>query len=88
MQNNISIRNLFIYLILFLSTYYLSLTFISASLDKIVDPYEFSKSITAYEISPYSVNNFVALILPWIELICGILLFIAFFCFILLKHNN
>ena len=87
MKNNISIRNLFIYLVLFLSTYYLGLTFISASLDKIVDPHEFSKSITAYEISPYSINNFVALVLPWIELICGILLFVSFFFFFKNKNN-
>lgn len=86
MKNNISIRNLFIYLVLFLSTYYLGLTFISASLDKIVDPHEFSKSIIAYEISPYSINNFVALVLPWIELICGLLLLISFYFFF--KYGN
>ena len=87
MKNNISIRNLFIYLVLFLSTYYLGLTFISASLDKIVDPHEFSKSIIAYEISPYSINNFVALVLPWIELICGLLLLISFYFFFKYRNN-
>ena len=54
--------------ILFLSMCYLGYVFISASLDKIMDPVSFSKSINNYEITPYWINNLVALILPWIEL--------------------
>ena len=79
MKNNISIRKIFIYLILFLSIYYLGLTFISASLDKIVNPYDFSKSIMGYEIFPNSMTNLVALVLPWIELICGFILVVSLF---------
>ena len=55
----------------------LGYVFISASLDKIIDPVSFSKSINNYEITPYWINNLVALILPWIELICGFLMFIS-----------
>ena len=63
--------------ILFLSMSYLGYIFISASLDKIIDPVSFSKSINNYEITPYWINNLVALILPWIELICGFLMIIS-----------
>ena len=63
--------------ILFLSMCYLGYVFISASLDKIIDPVSFSKSINNYEITPYWINNLVALILPWIELICGFLMIIS-----------
>tara|TARA_B110000014_G_C20018193_1_gene528154 strand:+ start:113 stop:580 length:468 start_codon:yes stop_codon:yes gene_type:complete len=63
--------------ILFLSMCYLGYVFISASLDKIMDPVSFSKSINNYEITPYWINNLVALILPWIELICGFLMIIS-----------
>ena len=41
-KNNINLTDL----VLFLSAYYLGLTFISASLDKIVDPCDFSKAIS------------------------------------------
>lgn len=63
--------------ILFLLTAYLGWIFIVASLDKIVDPIAFSKSISNYKITPYWINNIIALILPWIELICGLLMFIS-----------
>ena len=63
--------------ILFLLITYLGWIFIIASLDKIVDPIAFSKSISNYKITPYWINNIIALILPWIELICGLLMFIS-----------
>ena len=69
-------KKIFIF-ILFLLIAYLGWIFVSASLDKIVDPVLFSKSITNYEITPYWINNIIALVLPWIELICGLLMFIS-----------
>jgi putative oxidoreductase len=77
------LRHLILKLIIFLSAYYLSLTFIAASLDKIIDPLTFSKMISNYDITPYWTNNFVALILPWLELICGLILFFG-----ILYNNN
>lgn len=52
----------------------LGLTFIYASLDKIVNPSDFSNLIDNFHISPVSLSNLVALFLPWIELICGLCL--------------
>ena len=80
-KNNMILRKLF-NLFLFIAVAYIGWTFISASLDKISDPSSFSKSIINYEITPYWINNLVALTLPWVELICGILIFIGFYYFI------
>ena len=77
MKSVISLRKIIFNLVLFLSAYYLGLTFISASLDKIVDPFDFSKAILNYEIMPYWTINLTAIVLPWLELICGLLLFIG-----------
>ena len=77
MKNKISLRKIFFNLILFLLAYYLGFTFISASLDKIADPYTFSNDILNYEIIPYWIVNLSALFLPWIELVCGLLLLFA-----------
>jgi uncharacterized membrane protein YphA (DoxX/SURF4 family) len=51
--------------------------FIFASIDKIASPAYFAGTIQNYQILPESLINFVAIILPWLELICGILLVIG-----------
>lgn len=66
---------------------YIGWTFISASIDKIIDPAIFSKNISNYEITPYWINNLVALTLPWVELLCGILIIIGLFLFFNRKSN-
>ncbi len=48
--------------------------FIYASFDKILNPYDFAKAIYNYQILPDILINAVAIILPWTELLCGILL--------------
>lgn len=48
--------------------------FIYASIDKIINPLEFSDTIDNYQILPIAMNSIIALILPWAELIIGILL--------------
>ena len=50
------------------------LVFIAAALPKTVDPPGFAKAIWAYELVPTWALNPMALILPWLELICGLLL--------------
>ena len=77
MKKEISLIKISFNFCLFLCVYYLGFTFIAASLDKIVDPYQFSESITNYQITPYWISNLVALILPWLEFICGLLLIIS-----------
>lgn len=74
-------------IILSISSIYIAYTFIFASLDKIANPASFAKDISNYEITPYWINNLVALTLPWVELICGILIIVGLFLFINKKSN-
>lgn len=46
--------------------------FIYASFDKITDPNSFSQNIHNYGVTPIYLENIIALILPWIELIIGL----------------
>jgi len=52
----------------------LGLTFIAAALTKIVDPPDFAKVIWAYSLFPPWSLHPLALILPWLELFCGLAL--------------
>ena len=52
--------------------------FISASIDKIIDPISFSNIIDNYHITPILFNNLLALFIPWLELIIGICLIFNF----------
>ena len=48
--------------------------FIYASLDKIANPADFAKAIGNYHVLPFGLENLLALFLPWLELLTGILL--------------
>lgn len=48
--------------------------FVMVSIGKISDPAHFAKEINNYNILPYMSVNFLAIIMPWIELICGLLI--------------
>lgn len=50
------------------------LIFVMAGMEKIVNPSGFAQSIANYKILPQTFINITAIILPWFELICGILL--------------
>lgn len=50
----------------------LGIVFIWASLGKIADPSAFSDNIDNYHITPVAVNNLIALVLPWLELLVGV----------------
>ena len=52
----------------------LGLLFIIASIPKIVDPPSFAHMIYNYKIVPWSLINPMALIMPWVELLCGLAL--------------
>ena len=52
----------------------LGLMFIYASLDKIAHPEEFAKQIGYYKALPFGLENVLAIVLPWTELIVGICL--------------
>ena len=52
----------------------LGLVFIAAALPKIADPPGFAKAIWAYALFPSWALNPLALLLPWLELFCGLAL--------------
>lgn len=54
----------------------LGLLFIYASLDKIWNPGLFAKSIANYRILPLPLLHISAIVLPWLELICGLALIV------------
>ena len=62
----------------------LGLMFIYAGAEKISDPEAFAISISNYRLLPTAAINFFAIILPWIELVAGILLIFG----IAVKENS
>lgn len=53
---------------------FLGFIFIFASVTKVTDPEGFSLSIYNYKLMPDFIINFLAIAIPWIELVAGILL--------------
>jgi putative oxidoreductase len=57
----------------------LGIVFIYSSLDKIYYPADFALAVQNYQIVPDILTNLIAIILPWIEFGCGLLLTIGLF---------
>ncbi len=57
----------------------LGIVFIYASIGKIQNPADFAMAIENYRILPPSLSHYAALLLPWLELYCGIFLILGFF---------
>ena len=57
----------------------LGLVFIYASYDKILDPGKFARDIANYHIIPFGLENSIAIILPWIELLIGLGIILGIF---------
>jgi putative oxidoreductase len=55
----------------------LGVIFVAAALPKIVDPPSFAHMIYNYKILPWPLINPLALIMPWIELLCGLALILG-----------
>ena len=55
----------------------LGVFFVAAALPKIVDPPSFAHMVYNYRILPGGVINLMALVMPWIELLCGLALILG-----------
>ena len=62
----------------FLSRVILGGIFIYAAVGKILYPADFSEAITNYQLVPVMFTNLIAIVLPWVELVAGILLLNGF----------
>jgi uncharacterized membrane protein YphA (DoxX/SURF4 family) len=58
----------------FLSRVILGGIFIYAAVGKILYPADFSEAITNYQLVPVMFTNLIAIVLPWVELVAGLLL--------------
>ena len=55
----------------------LGVIFVVAALPKIVDPPSFAHMIYNYHLVPGALINLMALVMPWIELLCGLALILG-----------
>ncbi len=53
--------------------------FIWAGVLKIIDPLEFAQNIANYRVVSRDISFFLALVLPWLEVLCGILVILGIF---------
>ncbi len=68
------IKNKFSEYFLFIARIFLGFLFIYAGAEKISNPADFSQSIMNYKLFPVEIINIFAITLPWIEVVCGLLL--------------
>ncbi len=64
--------------VLFISRLVLGAIFIYASVDKALHPLAFAQIIHNYRIAPPDSINIAAVILPWIEILAGVLIIIGY----------
>jgi len=66
-------------IIIILARFILGIVLVSASIGKISDPDLFAEAISNYQIIPYGLENSLAIVLPWLELLVGIGLIFGIF---------
>jgi putative oxidoreductase len=57
----------------------LGIVFIYAAIHKIAHPADFAQDIYNYRMLPHTFINLMALTLPWLEIICGVLIVVGVF---------
>jgi len=57
----------------------LAVVFVWASWHKILNPYDFGLQVATYQILPLELVNLQALILPWAEIVVGLLLIVGLY---------
>jgi len=60
--------------VLWIAKVFIGLIFVLSGIEKIADPAGFSDAIANYKLMPNFIINFFAISIPWIELVCGILI--------------
>lgn len=73
-QKYVNSKMLFILFRLFLGC-----IFIYASIGKIANPAQFAEIVENYKILPHLLINLFAILLPWIEFLCGVFLILGLF---------
>ncbi len=68
----LSIMNKIHPVLILIIRFLLGLIFVYASYDKILDPGKFARDISNYHVVPFGLENSIAIILPWLELIIGL----------------
>jgi putative oxidoreductase len=57
---------------------YLGLIFVAAAWHKLVEPGAFAIDIATYQILPLALVNPMAIVLPWVEIVAGLMLIVGF----------
>lgn len=57
---------------------YVGFIFVTASWHKLIEPGAFAIDIATYQILPLSLVNSMAIVLPWVEIVTGIMLIVGF----------
>jgi hypothetical protein len=60
--------------LLLAARFVLGIVFVVAAVPKIAQPDAFAVSVEAYEILPVAVVNLIAVVVPWLELLCAVFL--------------
>lgn len=58
--------------------FYLALVFVTAGWGKIAAPHDFALSVATYQILPLALVNAFSIVVPWMEVLAGALLFFGF----------
>jgi hypothetical protein len=64
--------------LILIARFVLGMVFVVAAVPKIADPATFASAVEAYELLPFPAVNAAAILIPWLELACGLFLVAGF----------